>query len=68
VSKRQHRRLLSSLRGIEADAAHATAADDRALAREKPVFARMLDATIPYMSSMCRPDSGWPKGKKRGTQ
>lgn len=39
--------LLDSLRRIVEDAAQATEKDDRAIEAERPLFGRLLDASIP---------------------
>ena len=64
--RNEFRALLPDLLGIVEDASRATVADDRAIAREVPLFAEMLDSTIPYMSSMQR-KNGWSKGKSQTT-
>jgi hypothetical protein len=58
--------LLPSLAIIVRDASHATAADEIAIARERPIFEKLLDPDTPYFPAYSRANSGWPKGKPRG--
>lgn len=58
--------LLPSLQRIVEDASRATAADEIALAKERPVFERLLDPDIPQFPGFKRVGKGWPKGKPRG--